>query len=264
MRCNVFCLVGFSTRRAAVRVVATLTGVLVLASLGIVPATADTVSLETSADAWTRNGTGANNNYGTQSVILPSGNPDPNGNVMIARYSGINKFWEKFNLSSISGTAATATLQMTRVGGATTSYDAILVFALNDGDVGEGWGEYTITYNNAPGNVLADPYLVDAPARYTYLGALDYNANGPVGEVLTLSSAALLNAVNNDTDNSLTLAFTKRGFDPEETALFASRENPFYQGGTLVLTGVTVPEPSTVCLLCTGVVGLLAYARRKR
>ena len=243
MRFNVSDFVWLSkhsfTRRAVVRFVATLTAVLVLASLAIVPATADTVSIETSADAWTRNGTGADNNYGTQSVILPSGNPDLNGTVMFARYSTFNKFWERFDFSSISGTADSATLQMTRVGGATTSYDAILVFALNDGDVGEGWGEYTITYNNAPGNILADPYHFDSPERYTYLGALDYSANGPVGEVLTLSSASLLNAVNGDSDGQLTLAFSKRGFDPEEAALFASREDPFYQGGTLVLTGVT-------------------------
>jgi hypothetical protein len=256
----------FFTWRTVMRFVTKLAVVLVLASLAIVPATADTVSLEASADAWGLAGYYNENwnpdmNYGAQT--------DPYGTVVQCRWTGSGsmssnqKFWVKFDLSSIQGTPTSATLQLTRKGGANDGPDAVLVGRLSDGDPGENWGEYTITYNNAPGNVLND-YTFNWSGNMPYIGAIDYSASGAVGDVLTLTGDSLLAAVNGDTNHSLTLGFTKRGYDPG-SAIFASREDSFYAGATLVLTGVTaVPEPGTVMLLCMGLVGLLAYAWRKR
>ena len=221
------------------RFVTTLTVVLVLASLAIVPATAATVSLETSADAWGLSSYynedwNADTNYGAQT--------DAYGHVLMTDWrnnDGIedHKFWTKFDLSSISGPATSATLEITRTKNPTNAYDAILVYALNDGDAGEGWGEYTITYNNAPGNVLAaNEFDV---ARYTYLGHFDFPAADGPGTVYSFSNEALQQAVNDDTDGNLTLGFLKRMYDNSGSA-FASRENAFYEGATLVIEGVTV------------------------
>jgi autotransporter-associated beta strand protein len=221
------------------RLATTLTVALVLASLATVPATAATISLECSADAWGMQGYynedwNADHNYGTQT--------DAYGSVMNCAWNSSEtvtnkKFWVKFDLSSISGTVTGATLQMTRTGWPTDAYDAVLVGALNDGDPGENWGEYTITYNNAPGNVPNDyPLNWGGGGNVTYMGAIDYTTTGEVGDVLTMSSDALLAVVNGDTNGILTLGFTKRGYDVNSGAVFASRENAFYAGATLVLT----------------------------
>jgi hypothetical protein len=237
-----------------------LTVALVVVSLGVVPATAATISLGASANAFGMNGVPDTN--------FPSTNPY--GDVLMANWvdGGTNcaKSWVKFDLSAISGTATSATIQMTRAGGAVNAPDPILVGALLDGDPGEAWGETTLTWNNAPGNVL-DQYLLNwtPTGNVKYVGNFSYSAAGGVGDVLTVSSADLLAAVNGDTNRSLTLVFAKRGYDQADGAAFASRTNAFYAGPTLVLEGVTqVPEPSTAMLLCAGLAGLLAYAWRKQ
>jgi hypothetical protein len=248
------------------RFATTLAVALVLTSLGMAPATADTMSLEASADAWGMGGYysdvwNADMNYGTQT--------DPYGTVMQCRWTGTapsssnDKFWVKFDLSSVTKPVSSATLLMTRKGGATDGYDAVLVGALKDGDPGENWGEYTITYNNAPGNVLND-YTFNS-SNMPYVGVLDYPASGAAGDVISLTGAALQQAINDDTNGVLTLGFTKRGYDPNNGAIFASREDSFYAGATLVITtGAATPEPSTLSLLCAGLASLLAYAWRKR
>ena len=225
------------------RFTTTLTTALVLAALAIVPATAATVSLETSADAWGLSSYynedwNADTNYGTGTSAY--------GAVLMTDWRGNDgiedhKFWTKFDFSSITGPATSATLEITRTKNPTNAYDAILVYALNDGDAGEGWGEYTITYNNAPGNVLAANEF--DMARYTYLGAFDFPAADGPGTVYSFSNEALQQAVNNDTDGNMTLGFLKRMYDNSGSA-FASRENTTYEGATLVLDGPEISVPS--------------------
>ena len=226
------------------RFVTTLTTAFVLATLAIEPATAATVSMETCADAWGYSGYSSpdwngDTNYGTQT--------DAYGTVMMCDWrdtiDGIanHKFWTKFDLSSFVGSASIATLDITRKSNPyTANTDQILVYALNDGDVGEEWDEYSITYNNAPGNVLdANEFDME---RYTYLGSFAYPAADDPGTVYSFSNAALQQAVNADTDGQLTLGFLKRMYALHASASFASREDSFYAGATLVLDGVTSIE----------------------
>ena len=243
------------TRRTVMRFAGTLTAALVLVLLVTLPAAADTVLLEASANAMGIKGSPDTNYPSTNSW----------GDTMFTRWvggsSGATKFWVKFDLSSVQGTATGATLKLTRIWGATEGYDAVVIGALNNGDPGEGWSETSLTYNNAPGNSL-NAYDWSA-SNMTPVGAIDYNAADGEGTVLSLSSAALLAAVNGDTNHTLTLGFSKRDYR-EDAAGFASRTNAFYAGPTLVLEGVTaIPEPSSAILLCMGLTGLLAYAWRK-
>ena len=239
------------------RLATTLTVGLVLTSFGIVPATADTVSLEASANAFGM--------LGSPDTNFPSSNPY--GDIMNCNWNGgasnASKFWVKFDLSAIQGTATGATLKLTRTQ-ASEGDDVILVGALQNGDADEGWSETTLTWNNAPGNVLND-YTLNWSTNMPYVGGIGYAPADGAGTVLSLTSDTLLAAINGDTNGSLTLAFTKRDYYPNEGAAFASRTNTTYAGPTLVLTGVTtVPEPSALILLYTALAGLLAYAWRKR
>jgi len=218
--------------------------VLAFVALGATAAVADTISMESSADAWgysgyssesyngdTNHGTGTDA-YGTRMMASWRDTTSP--------YDGNYKFWVRFDLSDIVGTADSATLKITMKspGGGT---DYIVVNALDDGDAGESWGEYTITYNNAPGNNLTTNDF--DMSRYTYLGAFQWvGAAASDGTVITWADVDLKDAVNADTDGQLTLGFT-RAMYYNASSSFYSREDATYAGATLVLTGVT-PEPA--------------------
>jgi hypothetical protein len=240
------------------RLVTMLAVAFVLALLGIAQTTAGTISLECVADAWGMKGNG-DTNYGGLTAY---------GYDMLVNWGdgGVNakKTWVKFDLSSVVGPVTGVTVQATRKGGPTPGYDAIAFRALNDGDAGEGWDESTLTYNNAPANLLTANNFDNA--RSTILNLqFDYNAAGNIGDVMSsVGNATLVNAVNNDTNDSFTLMFRKANNEPTNNALFAGREDPNYAGVTLILTGPNLPEPSTLLLLGTGLAGLSAYAWRKR
>ena len=244
------------------RFATTLAVALVLVSLAVVPATAATITLVATQSAFGHNASGADMNFPRNNVY---GDMMLTGPWLNAGTTNAKKTWLKFDLSTIVGTATSATLELTKVS-STAGADPVLVAALLDGDAGEGWGETTLTWNNAPGNVddIGFNYTtLPTPGNMTYLGAFwDAIAEGP-GTLISYSDG-LLDVVNNDTDDSLTLAFAKRGYYLGGFS-FASLSNTTYGVPTLVLTGVTfVPEPSTFTLLGIGLAGLLACAWRKR
>ena len=211
------------------RLTTVLTSVLVLALLGMVSATAFATTLEASDDSW-----------GMRGYYNETYNADANfgdGTKMVCKWTEdttwCRKSWTKFDLSGITETMVSATFQVVKNEQTTGDEDLFLnVYALNDGDVGEGWDEMTITYNNAPANVL-DENEFD-PDRTTYVGSVSYNANDPVGMLLEFSSQALLDAVNGDTDGQLSLFFRQTP-DSGYSVAFASRENETYAGATLHL-----------------------------
>lgn len=88
-------------------------------------------------------------------------------------------------------------------GSGTRSFD---VFAIRDGDPADaagGWSESSVTWNNAPANEVATNGF--DPARTTFLGTWVMPAAVSPGQQIHFSSPALLNAISNDTNGSLTV-----------------------------------------------------------
>ena len=108
------------------------------------------------------------------------------------------------------------------------------------GDVGESWDELAITYNNAPANQNLSgtggvPAMLNfSTATATFVGSFDFDVFALEGTVYSLSSPALLAAVNGDTDNNLTLMLRTSIVSGGGQHL-ASKEHVTHQGARLVL-----------------------------
>ena len=135
---------------------------------------------------------------------------------------------------------------------------AITVYGLNDGDVGEGWDEATITYNTAPGisfNNSAAPLLTTDfdPARLTNLGTLMTTAS--TDEVVSFSGAAMEAFIAADTNSLLTFYLYQPGSNGN--VVFTTKEGG--RAPALVL----VPAPTAGLLLGLAGVALAAVRRRR-
>ena len=209
------------------RFTTTLTAVLVLALLGTVSATAFATDLEASADAYGMKGYynelyNADVNFGTE-AILP------------CKWDGSiwsRKAWTKFDLSSLTEKQKTATFEVVKTHSGTATELSVDVYALNDGDAGEDWGETTITYNNCPGNNLSTNDYDST--RTTYMGSIAYDIGDAVGTSYSFSTPELVAAVNADTDDQLSLFYVVTP-NSGTGAHVAARENGTYDGPTLSL-----------------------------
>ena len=143
------------------------------------------------------------------------------------------------------------------------------VYGLDDGDAGEGWGEATIKWDDAPGNSDSG-YLMGGNA--TSLGT--FNLTGDTG-LVEFSSADLLNFIQGHTVSDLTTLMIVRntpGTGGSGGATYvhaiASKENGLLPGPQLVLTGPSpagvIPEPATMCAIALAVAGLGGYVKKRR
>ena len=209
--------------------------------LVIAPATASAVQLLNSADTYGEN-LAPNTNFGADDFVnAKSFGAGPN-----------RKAYLKWDLSSISTPVTTATLRLQgAVDGLTGTGLSGDVYLLNDLDAGEGWGEMTLTWNNAPANITGSGVLFNG-ARSTFVGNIAVPDPRTVGDYWTLSSPALVDAINNDTDDSLTLMIATAVTGPTGLT-FGSKENTDgypAQGWTTPFDGATLfldelpPEPA--------------------
>ncbi len=210
------------------------------------------------ADAYVQ-GSAPNENFGSSTVITTR---DGSGNS-----SNVYKDYFRFDLSDLDGDFARAIsvtfkfVSLTARGG--VSFDFYLLLDGLPADASPqttGWTESGINYNNAPGNVAsgsATGFITSSPGDengnyLTYLGSVDTKTS--VGTTVSFSSAALLKAVQNDTNGFLTLAI--RRSDPSGIVQLASKENVGgYAPPTLVIDAPKipdVPEPSTFGLVALG------------
>ena len=200
-------------------------------------------------------------NFGTSAEI-----------VVKCQSTGPNrKGYIQWDISSITGTVTAARVDFQNTYSSTGLVQSAEVYLLDDGDVGEGWAETDLTWNNAPGNDLASGTAFD-PANTTYLGQVLMPQPVRTGNKLTMSNQALIDAINADTDGNLTLIFAITNQGPtgvtygskEDTDVQASHGwTTAFQGPTLIYE--IVPEPGTWCLLGFGFITLMVgYMRRSR
>jgi len=177
----------------------------------------------------------------------------------------------RWDLSELSGVVTNANMKI-MVGFAQTSTVDVnmAVWGLNDGHAGEGWGESTTTWNNAPGNDTTTHSLI--ASQVTQLGTLTASSGIAAGDILAFSSAALDSFINADTDDQVTLILTNLDDPSLETSVqLMEKETPdtivpstgLTYAPTLDLPGMEIiPEPTSFVLLGLGLVGLLTSRRR--
>ncbi|WP_417848924.1 DNRLRE domain-containing protein [Thalassoglobus sp.] len=188
----------------------------------------------------------ANTNYGSSEFVSMQNDTTTS-----------RKTYLRFDLSSISS-VTNATLFLTPTDNFAGSVTFNL-YGLNDLDVGEGWGESTITWNNAPANLVGSPSAVDT-LRAPLLGSFMF-AGLSDGVSIAFTNTAIRDFVNSDSNNFLTFILT-RSNTGSSNLTFASKETldavPFP-----TLQVETVPEPSSFLLLLSGLFAL-AFACRLR
>jgi hypothetical protein len=250
--------------------------------------TARAAALTATADAFVQRGaaTGASGdpsstNFGTDTQI----------NVKIATSATsatTRKGFVRFDLSPVSPatgastdfTAAALRLGVTTFSGGTATSATFNVFGLNDGQASEAFTEGTgqtsvtgatppnpIVYANAPGmddssDGVNNTLFANGGAPLATFTV----TTSDVGGYVSVSSQALADFLNADTNNVATLVLTRRSTgdtnaDNLLNSLFASRQHATLSGPTL-LTNESVPEPGGLGL--AAFVATTATLRRRR
>jgi hypothetical protein len=196
---------------------------------------------------------------------------------------GTRKVWLQFNVSGIENastavSSATLSLPFVYSGlGAFTNGDSYTfdyhVYGLNNAASGQNWVEGTGTYsspastginwNNAPGNETTTNSVIDT--QVTSLGSFSITGTG-IGQTFTVSGANLVNFLNADTNGLATIIVLQATpqDDPSENYVHAIGSIQGSAHATLDVTTTAVPEPTGLVLLATALLGLAAYAWRKR
>jgi len=182
----------------------------------------------------------------------------------IATSGGWRKSWIKFDLSGqnadLSG-GATLSLALS-VASATTF--TVTIYALNAGFVpssgilGTNWSETAITWNNAPGNDLADGTAMNT-SQTTSLGSFTVASTTAAGTVFTQSFSLLSSFVQSDQTVTLMIGVTQVSNTPNLN--LASSENTTYSKPQLQFS--VIPEPRSGALVLIGLLGGLALHVRR-
>jgi hypothetical protein len=196
-----------------------------------------------------------NNNYGSLDIVAIK---DDSGTGFLNR-----KGYFRFDLSGISGAVENATFRFIYAGYSDGKVAATYnVFGLLDGNAGEGWGESSITWNNAPGNNTGSGSGM-LPSQTTLLGTFYMSTTLSPGDAVSFSSTGLRDFLAADTNDLVTLIITR-----QEQNLYnewiASKENTSYDPPLLDVTlgSTPVSEPATLLFVAFGLIALVGCERK--
>jgi len=199
---------------------------------------------EATADAFVRGPANDDTNYGT-------------GGSVTLKNSGGNSYDRKGYIRfDVADTVSEASLVMTVStnneggGGTTPQTFTIEVYGLAE-SLDHTWTETDITWNNAPGNNTSNS---DFNEDATLLGSFIVEPL-PVGNIVSFSDPNLVDFINSDTDNQVTLLLRRTvGTSGSHNIAFASKENSNYSPPALnmeVATKAFGPDPADGALLET-------------
>jgi len=197
---------------------------------------------EATADAFVRGPANDNTNYGT-------------GGSVTLKNSGGNSYDRKgyirFDVADVVSEASlvlTVSTNNEGGGGTTPQTFTIEVYGLAE-SLDHTWTENDITWNNAPGN---DTSSSNFTADATLLGSFIVEPI-PVGNVVSFSDPNLVDFINSDTDNQITLLLRRTaGTSSSHNVAFASKEHSSYSAPALNAEAATQafgPDPADGALL---------------
>lgn len=204
-------------------------------------------------------GGNANTNYGTSGSLLVKNVSPPD--------SFTRKVYLRFDLSTITTSITEASLGITV--GANNNGNAsipssfnVTVFGLKDNNSAENWGETTITWNNAPGNINSGSSFDSTTT--VVLGTLAITTSDVAGTRVNFSSSALLEFLQADTDDSVTIMLARTDTRVGENLSFNAKEAG--DGSTAaslsLATTPAVPEPGTAAITLLAAGSALLKRRR--
>jgi hypothetical protein len=197
---------------------------------------------EATADTFVRGAENGDTNYGNNSSVTIK---NANGNGYDRK--GYIRF-------DVSGTIMEASLDLTVStnndggGGTTPQTFTIEVYGLAE-SLDHTWTENDITWNNAPGNDTSSSAFAE---EATLLGSFIVEPL-PVGNMVSFSDPNLVDFINSDTDNQVTLLLRRTaGTSSSHNVAFASKEHTSYSAptlNTLAATRAFGPDPTDGSLL---------------
>ncbi len=179
-------------------------------------ASGTSIDLSTTADANIKFGTKTNTNYGS-TLLLEAKRRD-------SRPDETSKAYFRFDLSAITDPILRAKFQVYKPEKYSSGF--LTMYALKDGN--ETWSENTITWNNAPGNLIASPSYMDM-TKVDSLGRWEIK-NNQVPQIETYETNSFSQYIENarlNGDKSITLVLTSYSPVEQDKAALqsASKEN---------------------------------------
>jgi len=182
----------------------------------------------------TADGNGADTYVTTDDVSKINNNFGLLNRIQLRTYddgAGVHRFqapYIRFDISSVTGSFDGAQLQVQNYDKGTNSVRTWSVYGLNDGE-DDNWGEYSISYNNAPGMLpvsISGTYAIDT-TKLTLLGTMDYpnNAGFVTSNTTDLNLTSFLEA---DTNGLVTFVIIDEAVSGKEWYLSSKERDAGY------------------------------------